>query len=98
MEGDDGYRMRKEEKHWNVAQQRVLRTLRVLVEHGNEGLLPGKVAELVGTIPSNATRDLANLRIAGLAQQIDERWYPAMVRVPARDAAHSAQRSSAQPK
>jgi len=65
------------EKHWNVAQQRILRTLLVLAEHGAEGLPPGKVAELVGTIPSNATRDLANLRIAGFAHYAEERWYPA---------------------
>lgn len=62
-------------KHWNVAQQRVLRTLLVLVEHGTKGLSPGKVAELVGTIPSNATRDLANLSIAGLAEQHAGCWF-----------------------
>lgn len=69
-------------KHWNMAQQRVLRTLLALAEHGATGLTTGKIAKLVGTIPSNATRDLANLRIAGLARHADDRWYPARLLVP----------------
>lgn len=72
-------------KHWNMAQQRVLRTLLVLIEHGAGGLSTGAVAKLVETIPSNATRDLANLRIAGLARHVDERWYPTMNLTASRD-------------
>lgn len=53
----------------NQAQQRVLKALTVIVRHGQAGLTPGEVAVQVGTIPSNATRDLANLIEAGLVER-----------------------------
>lgn len=59
----------------NHAQQRVLRTLAVLVDRGPQGTLPGEIADAIGTIASNTTRDLANLRHAGFGRSIDGRWY-----------------------
>ncbi len=40
-----------------------------------DGALPGEIAKALNTFASNATRDLANLRIAGLAVTIDGRWH-----------------------
>jgi DNA-binding IclR family transcriptional regulator len=62
-------------KHRNQAQQRVLRTLFILIERGEAGALPGEIANAVGTIPSNATRDLANLQLCGFARTANGRWY-----------------------
>lgn len=55
----------------NEAQQRILRTLVLLA--GNEflGLAPSQIAKSIGTNPSNVTRDLANLKTAGLAEEMD---------------------------
>jgi DNA-binding IclR family transcriptional regulator len=64
------------DKYQNAAQQRVLQTLLVLAAHGHEGIAPSEVARAVGTLPSNTTRDLANLRLAGLADEHHGRWYP----------------------
>jgi DNA-binding MarR family transcriptional regulator len=64
-----------DENYANQAQQRVLRTLVVLLERGSVGALPGEIAERIGTIPSNTTRDLANLRLAGLATSVNGRWF-----------------------
>jgi hypothetical protein len=57
----------------NAAQQRVLLTLAFLAQR-REGALPGEIAQSLGTLPSNTTRDLANLRLAGLAVARDGRW------------------------
>lgn len=58
------------------SQQRILRTLTVLAGNEFNGLTPSEVAKAVRTSASNATRDLANLREAGLAEVIQEtgRW------------------------
>lgn len=64
------------DKYQNFAQQRVLQTLLVLAAHGHDGIAPSEVARAVDTLPSNTTRDLANLRLAGLAEEHDGRWYP----------------------
>ena len=61
-------------QYTNAAQQRVLKTLRVLIEHIAEGVTPGEIAAEVNTLPSNTTRDLANLHIAGFAEAIEGRW------------------------
>jgi DNA-binding IclR family transcriptional regulator len=58
----------------NVAQQRVLRTLRVLIERAAEGAAPGEIAAELNTLPSNTTRDLANLHIAGFAEADEGLW------------------------
>ena len=59
----------------NIAQQRVLLTLKVLTEARSRGACPGEIAARVGTIRSNTTRDLANLRTAGFAMTTQGRWY-----------------------
>lgn len=56
------------EKYTNAAQQRILRTLLILAEHALDGAAPGEIARQLSTLPSNTTRDLANLRLAGLAE------------------------------
>ena len=65
-----------DERYRSRSQQRVLTVLLRL--SGNEfyGLTPGELAEALGERPANITRDLANLKIAGLAEQIEDtgRW------------------------
>lgn len=55
----------------NAAQQRVLKILMLLAGHEVMGLAPGEIAKAVRTSPSNVTRDLANLREAGMAEPLD---------------------------
>lgn len=62
-------------RYRNAAQQRVLRTLRLLADLSATGASPSDIAAGVGTLRSNTTRDLANLRIAGLASAANGRWY-----------------------
>lgn len=64
------------DKYRSPAQQRVLQILVALAGHEVNGLAPGEVAAAVKTSPSNATRGLANLYLAGLAEQIHDsgRW------------------------
>lgn len=64
-------------KYANVAQQRVLHTLQLLTEANETGVAPGELARRLNTAPSNTPRDLANLRMAGLAIPINGRWFPA---------------------
>ena len=64
-----------DEKYLNAAQQRALRTLLILAEHDLDGIAPGDIARHLNTLPSNTTRDLANLRMAGLAESLASgRW------------------------
>lgn len=60
-------------KYANTAQQRVLLTLHLLAKHP-EGVFPAEIARVLDTLASNTTRDLANLRLAGLAVAVDGRW------------------------
>lgn len=63
------------DKYINAAQQRALRTLLILAERDLDGLTPGEIARQLETLPSNTTRDLANLRLAGLAEMLPNgRW------------------------
>lgn len=64
------------EKYESSCQQRILRVLLTLFGHELRGLAPGEVAKLAEITPQDATRDLANLRIAGLAEVMPEtnRW------------------------
>lgn len=55
----------------NAAQQRVLRILLMLAGHELMGLAPGEIAKALKTNPSNVTRDLANLREAGMAEPLE---------------------------
>lgn len=61
-------------KHANTEQQWVLMTLNYLAAHP-EGAFPGEIAKALNTFASNATRDLANLRMAGLVVAVDGRWH-----------------------
>lgn len=62
-------------RYRNAAQQRVLHTLRLLADLSATGASPSDIAARIGTLRSNTTRDLANLRIAGLATSSNGRWY-----------------------
>lgn len=62
-------------RYTNVAQQRVLRTLRLLADLHPTGASPSDIAARIGTLRSNTTRDLANLRTAGMAASTNGRWY-----------------------
>ncbi|GMV28555.1 MAG: hypothetical protein AMXMBFR59_06800 [Rhodanobacteraceae bacterium] len=66
------------QQYENVAQQRVLNALLIVAQHAAEGIAPGAVAKALGTLPSNATRDLSNLRIAGLAIERGGLWFPTL--------------------
>lgn len=65
--------------------QRLLRLIRTLAGNEVHGLAPGEIAKAQDCSPSVVTRDLANLREAGFAEQIVEtgRWRlgPALVQV-----------------
>lgn len=59
----------------NSAQQRVLALLFRLSGHEIEGVAPGELAQALRTSASNITRDLANLREAGVAEPLENgRW------------------------
>lgn len=59
----------------NNAQQRVLKALTMLAGHEVDGLAPGELAKALRTSASNVTRDMANLREAGLAEvRENQRW------------------------
>lgn len=72
-------------------QQRILRLLNVLAGHEINGLLPTDIAKAQGCGASMVTRDLANLRAAGFAEQVPEtgRWRlaPQIVQISLRHAA-----------
>ncbi len=62
-------------RYINAAQQRVLQMLMRLAGHEIDGIAPAELAKALRTSASNVTRDLANLRAAGLAETIDgNRW------------------------
>lgn len=65
-----------ERNYINAAQQRVLRLLLMLAGHELLGLAPNEMAKALHTGASNVTRDLANLKEAGLAELIPDtgRW------------------------
>lgn len=64
------------ERYQSNSQQRILRVMLALAGYEVEGLAPGEIAKGLKVTPSNVTRDLANLRIAGLAEEITDtgRW------------------------
>jgi DNA-binding IclR family transcriptional regulator len=65
-----------EERYVNESQQRVLRVLLALSGYEIVGLAPGELAKGLSISASHVTRDLANLQIAGLAEEIVDtgRW------------------------
>jgi DNA-binding IclR family transcriptional regulator len=65
------------DRYINAAQQRILQMLMRLAGHEIEGIAPSELASALRTSASNVTRDLANLREAGLAEPMDNgsgRW------------------------
>lgn len=63
------------DRYINAAQQRVLKMIFRLAGHEIEGLAPSELASALRTSASNVTRDLANLREAGVAEAMDSgRW------------------------
>ena len=64
------------DKYISEQQQRLMRVLLALAGHEIEGLAPGDVAKLAECAPSQVTRDLANLRHRGWAEQLPttHRW------------------------
>ena len=65
-----------DDKYISAAQQRILGLLLVLAGNELEGLAPGQLATLNACSPSQVTRDLANLKRKGWAEQITStgRW------------------------
>lgn len=65
-----------EERYRSESQQRILRVLFALAGHEVNGLAPGEIAKGLSISPSQVTHDLANLKIAGAAEEIPElkRW------------------------
>ena len=63
-------------KYRSQSQQRILQVLMTLAGNEFNGVLPGALAHAVNTTASNITRDLANLSLAGLAEEIPDtgRW------------------------
>jgi DNA-binding IclR family transcriptional regulator len=63
-------------EYTNEAQQRILRLLVTLAGNEVTGLKPSEIATLQGSARPMVTRDLANLREAGLAELVPEtdRW------------------------
>lgn len=59
----------------NEGQQRILRLLNVLAGHEVTGLPPSQIAQLQECSPSLVTRDLANLQLAGFAEQVPDTNY-----------------------
>lgn len=64
------------EKYISEQQQRILDLISTLAGHELTGLAPGEIAKLQACDPSQVTRDLANLKHKGWAEQIPEtnRW------------------------
>lgn len=60
----------------NAAQQRLLKAIVLLAGNEFNGLAPSDLAKALQTNPSNITRDLANLKESGLAEQLPDtgRW------------------------
>lgn len=51
-------------------QQRILKVMLALFGHEIDGLPPGQIAKTLGILASKATRDLDNLKTAGLVEQV----------------------------
>ena len=64
-------------KYQNLSQQRVLKVLDTLFGHEITGISPAELCKITGLTPTQATRDLANLKAFGWAEQNEKtgRWY-----------------------
>lgn len=80
-----------DDRYLSDGQQRVLRLLTVLAGHEITGLTPAEIAKAQDCSAPMVTRDLANLRAAGFAEQVPEtgRWRlsPQIVQISIRHAA-----------
>ena len=80
-----------DDKYISDSQQRVMDLIRTLAGNETKGLAPSQIATLQGCSPSEVTRDLANLKHRGWAEQIAAtgRWRlgPEIVQISVR---HSA--------
>ena len=65
-----------DDKYISDSQQRILGLMLALAGNEIDGLAPGQLATLNDCSPSQVTRDLANLKHAGWAEQITTtgRW------------------------
>lgn len=65
-----------DDKYISASQQRILQLILTLAGNEFEGLAPSQIATLNQCSPSEVTRDLANLKHAGWAEQIatTNRW------------------------
>lgn len=76
------------DKYISEQQQRLLRLQQLLAGHEMDGLSPGEIAKLNACAPSQVTRDLANLKHFGWAEQLPTtgRWRlgPDLVRIAVR--------------
>jgi DNA-binding IclR family transcriptional regulator len=79
-----------DDKYISDQQQRLLKVIRLLAGNEIEGLAPGDIAKLAECHPSQVTRDLANLKAFGWAEQIPttNRWRlgPEIVQIATRHA------------
>lgn len=58
-------------KYQNTGQQRALKLVLLLSRRVVSGMKPLEISEFLNASPSVVTRDLANLRLAGFAEQIE---------------------------
>lgn len=76
------------DKYLCEPQQRLMRLIQTLAGHEMDGLAPGDIAKLNACSPSQVTRDLANLKAFGWAEQlpVTHRWRlgPDVVRIATR--------------
>lgn len=63
-------------KYHSKSQQRILEIIFVLAGHEVDGLAPGEISKAIKATSCSVTRDLRNLRIAGLTEKLveTERW------------------------
>lgn len=82
----------------NDGQQRILRLLNVLAGHEVNGLTPSQIAQEQGCSASLVTRDLANLKTAGYAEQVPDtgmwRLAPPLVQISIKHATALARAQS----
>ena len=67
--------MDRPEQYTNEGQQRILRLVNVLAGHEVTGMTPTQIAQAQECSPSLVTRDLANLQLAGWAEQVPDTGY-----------------------
>lgn len=69
--------MEKQQDYGCASQQRILKVALALAGQEFSGITPGELAKATGISASNVTRDLFNLRSAGLAEEMPDaqgRW------------------------